>query len=512
MADDKKDDQIETPEQPSVGTYHEPSIADPIVSGGKMLGHAVQAFLGTMNAPGGTSSAQAPKQIPQPSAPQEPAPSAPGISAQPAPQPMPQLVPPAAKAAPTDEEQPEDQTEPTPAPAPTLEIPGAAPRLTPGQQFLQEDQMWQRDLANGHVQPKTYHDLFAKNDDGSDRGTLSKLGMMFGMFASGVGSGLTHQPNQMLEMMNNEIKRDYDAQVQSKSNALNYSRVAAEIGKTGAETQGLLYQNEGYRRELAQQLAGRAEFNRELQRVQALPDGSDAKRNGFMALGMMSRALDQKAQNTADMIDAQFNMNQQMFGGQPSAGGAPDEAAFQQRNRALMMSGPQAKDLGQYEQERHFAGVPQQASTPISQDDRNRVEKMNVLDNKVQDVLNFAVQHRGTVDPSIRKQAAQKAHELTAFYNQSVDSLGMTEGRLNWLDEQVKKNPTSVIRQVLGNNAALREIRDSNRGRRDILMQKYGIPSYPKAAAPQGGASEGMTGKSKSGRPIIFKNGQWMYQ
>ena len=59
-----------------------------------------------------------------------------------------------------------------------------------------------KDYGNGHITPKTYHDLFSKNADGSDRGTLSKIGMIFGLMLGGAGSGLTHQPNAALGMMN----------------------------------------------------------------------------------------------------------------------------------------------------------------------------------------------------------------------------------------------------------------------------------------------------------------------
>lgn len=79
--------------------------------------------------------------------------------------------------------------------------------------------LWQGDLANGYVSPKTYSDLFA------DRGVLGKIGTIFGLMLSGAGSGLAHQPNALLELMNKEIDRDLEAQKQSKSNAQNFLRL-----------------------------------------------------------------------------------------------------------------------------------------------------------------------------------------------------------------------------------------------------------------------------------------------
>lgn len=72
-----------------------------------------------------------------------------------------------------------------------------------------------QDFNNGHITPKTYGDLFA------DRGTLGKLGTMFALMVSGFGSGLSGQPNALLEMMNKTIERDLEAQKATKTNQFN---------------------------------------------------------------------------------------------------------------------------------------------------------------------------------------------------------------------------------------------------------------------------------------------------
>ncbi len=72
---------------------------------------------------------------------------------------------------------------------------------------------FQQDLANRHIEPKTYSSMFA------NRGTLGKIGTIFGLLMSGAGSGLTGQPNALLDMMNKEIDRDLAAQKESKANA-----------------------------------------------------------------------------------------------------------------------------------------------------------------------------------------------------------------------------------------------------------------------------------------------------
>ena len=72
----------------------------------------------------------------------------------------------------------------------------------------QEDQKWAQDLANQHITPKTYGDLFA------EKGTLGKIGMIFGMLASGAGSGLAHQQNNLMQVLNSEISNDLESQKQ----------------------------------------------------------------------------------------------------------------------------------------------------------------------------------------------------------------------------------------------------------------------------------------------------------
>lgn len=86
---------------------------------------------------------------------------------------------------------------------------------TPEQHYAKEV-AWQQDLANRHIEPKTYQSLFA------DKGTLGKIGSIFGLLLSGAGSGLAHQSNNLLDMMNKEIDRDLEAQKQSKANAQNF--------------------------------------------------------------------------------------------------------------------------------------------------------------------------------------------------------------------------------------------------------------------------------------------------
>jgi hypothetical protein len=94
-------------------------------------------------------------------------------------------------------------------------------QITPTTQaeYMQHANQTSADLANGHIQPETYSDLFAH------KSTLGKIGTLFGLMLSGAGSGLAHQPNMLMDMMNKEIDRDLDAQKSSALNAQNILRI-----------------------------------------------------------------------------------------------------------------------------------------------------------------------------------------------------------------------------------------------------------------------------------------------
>ena len=79
------------------------------------------------------------------------------------------------------------------------------------------------------------------------------------------------------------------------------------------------------------------------------------------------------------------------------------------------------------------------------------VQNSDVLNDKLQDLMDYANKNAGSVNPAVWRVGGQKAHEAQAFYNKSVDSLGMTPGRLDWLDQQIKTNPTSFLQHFLGN-------------------------------------------------------------
>ncbi len=111
----------------------------------------------------------------------------------------------------------------------TVDVVGARPPAQNALQRTAENMAFADDLHNGRIEPKTYHDLFAKKD------TLGKIGTLFGLLVSGAGSGLTHQSNAVLDMMNKEIERDLEAQKTNQGNKQNWYKASMEHEKNLAD-------------------------------------------------------------------------------------------------------------------------------------------------------------------------------------------------------------------------------------------------------------------------------------
>jgi hypothetical protein len=68
------------------------------------------------------------------------------------------------------------------------------------------------DLNKGHIDPKNFW---------ASKGTGSKIATGVGLILGGMGAGLTGGPNQVLQMVNNQIDRDIDAQKAEQGKKLN---------------------------------------------------------------------------------------------------------------------------------------------------------------------------------------------------------------------------------------------------------------------------------------------------
>lgn len=113
---------------------------------------------------------------------------------------------------------PEYISKPEPVPEAPPEVIGQAVE----QHENKQSEMFANELATGKINPMTIKDYFHNKD------TLGKIGTIFGLLVSGAGSGLAHQQNAALELINKELDRDLEGQKLSQANAQNWYRLSME--------------------------------------------------------------------------------------------------------------------------------------------------------------------------------------------------------------------------------------------------------------------------------------------
>lgn len=322
-------------------------------------------------------------------------------------------------------------------------------------EILHEDQAIKHDLANGYIQPEHYEDHMGK-------GFLGKLGTMFAMMVGGGGAALAGQPNMLMEMMNNEIKNNLQAKEASAKGIQAAQRNKAEIGGIQQDTA---------RKKMTMDLIRDRNFTiHKLDRIaNTYPVGSKQYNEAKAAIMLMQNGADKETMDGATQLA--FASALAHFGLGSNDG---------QQNTQFMksgMMGPGFERLGQDIEQKTIPGIPGQASRPIDKNDRDQIQAMSVLSDKANDLMSFAKKHKGTLSPAQRAIAQQKAEELINFYNSSIQGGVLTQGRLEWLDSQIKKNPTGIVTQLMGNQERLQEIKNSNDHRKDLLLSTYNLKS-----------------------------------
>lgn len=341
------------------------------------------------------------------------------------------------------------------------------------QQLQQEDAAWAQDLANQHITPKTYADLYA------DKSTLGKIGQIFGLMLGGIG-GVKTGTNSAMQMMDKIIERDLEAQKASKTNAHNFLNQTYQHELQQAQARGLDASSANVQQEaqlkaytLSRMYATRSAYQDIVNKLKNMPDGPN-KDAAIQAATVLGSQLDTSHKNLADQAQAlQMSLN----------GGAGSEQAFQREQQTAALSGnPQMQAAAQLKAARHIPGVPGQASRDIPEDIRQRLQAQSVLDNKGKDVLSYVEQHKGTWNPQTRAVAAQKIEEMKNFYNDSIKGGALTQGRLGWYDEQFAKHPTDILSQLMGSTAKLKEMVGSNANRRNMELKGLGFPVQTQSA------------------------------
>jgi hypothetical protein len=449
--------------------------------------------------------APAPQVAPQAPAPQ---PQQAMPSQQPAPQSTlaPQQAEPSQEAAPEQDEQTREPQGEKPqaevAQPPSQEMVDQVKNTPEGykamelQNYAAAGNAWQNDLNSGHIQPKTYHDLFA------EKSTLGKVGTLFGLLISGGGSGLSHQPNSILQMMNSEIDRDLKAQQQSKDNAVNYIRAnqahilnQAQAGLTQAEA-------DTKAAALSRIQMNWAAFHSLVDANNKLPNGSPQKQAGDNMLALMYQAINNENFSIADRAAA---------AGALAKFGSGQGNNFQQGMRALRMSGnaPIAEDI----ESKTVPGMGQ-SDLPIPQDVRTQIAAQKQYNEKAKEYVEFANKHKknwanmNLVDRQrIANQGASMAANLQSLYRNKIKGGVYKKGEQEFIEQIIPDQPAKWSAGFNAIPKVEQTIHDNENDMNNTASQ-VGLPvprGTNKKPAPQaaGGGGQEMI-------PVLSPDGQKM--
>lgn len=350
--------------------------------------------------------------------------------------------------------------------------------------MLRHAQDYQTDLDAGKITQQQYFHLFSGDKDAEGKPTaLAKIGSVFGLMLSGIGSGLTGQPNAALTIMNNEINNDMRRQELSSQNQQNFLKINQQGLLNDATMKKMNVDTAQAAKLLSLSNQRRSALHYLVDKTQRMPEQTPLQKQQKAAanqtLMLMNNQIQAEDNDTFTKFGAAQAAQQAMFG-TPGQGQGP--------NTAMMKSfgNPEMQKMGTEIEQKSLPGEPsvagQIARKPLNQNDIDQVNNMNVLDSKMKDLIQYAGKNLGTLSPSERARAQQKANEAVGFYSSSLGT-SMTEGNRTWLDDQVaKKNPTSAIGQILlGSQSKLKEIQESNLMRKNMLLKKMGFsPQQPK--------------------------------
>jgi hypothetical protein len=398
------------------------------------------------------------------------------------------------------------------------------------------------DVQRGQIHPKTMADLYAKKD------TLGKIGTIFGLMIGGAGAGLTHQPNALLEMMQKEIDRDLDAQKTSNANAQNWLKLSHEyqmqkgqIGKLGAETLATIAGTSKIPSEIGETEARTRVLDADAQLksyeaaktrmmigaishlggiVDSMPPGP-ARDNAQTTLNnVLKPAVISDIQNRNQRAQKQIDLRDAVRGKTKSQEPQDDGNGVDLRKMQQLRKQGAALEA---------AGAPGIGGMSASQEATAREEAGHVAQNRaiskmfvdafnrLDDKFRGGVLNPGEREAEIASLSAQLAQQYGAPTQKEYDTIirSMFPGATDWGGARDTK-----FRHGL---EALRA-REAGTSTLDMFGLKTPFPTYARekktkkaekgsgTATAASGLKDGETRTSKSGKPIIFRNGKWVYK
>jgi hypothetical protein len=249
----------------------------------------------------------------------------------------------------------------------------------------------------------------------------------------------------------------------------------------------------------------RAALHKLTQDVQKLPMGSPQRQQAENTLAMMYQSVNNE---NFDIADRAASASALANFGTPSNSNN-GEQQFQQQDKMLRMSGNDK--LAEDRESKHFPGIQGQASVPLSGGDREELNSGITFDQKLHRFIDWTKGHSGDLNPKDIATGTALAAELQGAYRQATHGGVYKEGEQNFISKLIDSNPTKFFNSIRV-APQLQAISGENQARVDQKAKSLGFSGYSGNSGQNNSPKEGMSGTSKTGRPITFKNGKWIYK
>lgn len=374
-----------------------------------------------------------------------------------------------------------------------------------------ENLAWAQDIANGHITPQTYSSMFAKKD------TLGKIGMIFGAMlgtATAQGNGGN---NPFINMMDKQIQNDLEAQKQSKSNAVNYVRLAqeAQMNKaqitqmrkqgnlTDAQARGVAVDTQTRAFALAQAHMLQSSYHNLVTNVNKMPEGPQ-KEVAKQQLGYVYSKMGEKINDINDQVAGASAYTGALFGQPPGSNGQTDEAAFQQQQRYLRAAGgPQGELRAKDNEDKHFPGLGQ-SSIPLTSGDREKIDAGMTFQDQLGRFTEWTKHHSGSLSPAAIAEGSAMAKDLSGAYRQATNGGVYREGEQRFIGSVIDQDPTKFFNSIRV-IPKLKAVQADSAAQLDHLVKSKGFSGYkPQVQAP---AQQAPTPQIKSVGGVQYMRG-----
>lgn len=314
------------------------------------------------------------------------------------------------------------------------------------QDLAKERQALFADWQNKHVDPQRYIKSMSTGDK-----ILKGIGLLF----SGMGSGMTRQPDDAFKYLNDQINRDIDAQksdFQNKGTLLqsNLAQSGDLFTAAGITRMNILDLNAMHLKQIA------SESTDPIKRAELLST---------------SGKLDQEAAS----IQAQIAQRQALMETYKNNG----EENFQKRMHLLKVMGQDkfADDV----EKRHVPGVGN-ASREVPADVLTQITARNALNDAVMDLQNYAHQNSGSLNPAAIAQGKAKAAIVQDMVRQAANAGVFKESEKEFMNRYVGEEPTQLFEKYRSGKG-YEEVRRNNLLNLNALKSTYGMPVSKKESS-----------------------------